>query len=201
MRRKSQLDHIKQLAEKHGVLQLRELRAEGIHPEYVRRLVTRGLLTRVGWGLYVPANADLTAAHTIVEAAKRVSHGVVCLLSALQVHGIGTQLPREVWLAIDRKARRPNVGNLPIRFVTFSGAALSQGIEERFLEGVRVRIYAPPKTVADCFKYRNKIGVDVALEALRECRREKKCNVDELWRFARICRVANVMRPYLEATA
>lgn len=198
---KSPFDRIKEAGSRLGVLRLRDLREQGIHPEYVRRLVKKGLLTRVGWGLYTATDADLTSAHTVAEAAKRVGEATVCLLSALQLHEIGTQLPRQVWLAIDRKSRRPNVGNLPIRFVRFSGPALSKGIEERTIEGIRVRLYNPAKTVADCFKYRNKIGLDVALEALRECRREKKCSVDQLWRFARISRVANVMRPYLEATA
>jgi predicted transcriptional regulator of viral defense system len=183
------------------VLRLRDLRAQGVHPEYVRRLVHQGFLTRIGWGLYVPTEAELTSAHTVAEATKRVPQATVCLLSALQLHGIGTQLPRQVWLAIDRKSRLPNVGMLPIRFVRFSGQALSEGIEERTIEGIQVRLYCPAKTVADCFKYRNKIGMDVALEALRECRRGKKCSADQLWRFAQICRVANVMRPYLEATA
>lgn len=201
MKNKSQLDQIKDAASRQGVLRLRDLRAQGIHPEYVRRLEHQGFLTRIGWGLYVPAAADLTSAHTVAEATKRVPEATVCLLSALQLHGIGTQLPRQVWLAIDRKSRLPNVGKLPIRFVRFSGQALSAGVEERTIEGISVRLYSPAKTVADCFKYRNKIGMDVAIEALWACRREKKCSADQLWRYARICRVANVMRPYLEATA
>ena len=100
-----------------------------------------------------------------------------------------------------RKARRPNVDYPPLRIVRFSGQALTEGVEEHSVEGVTVRVFSPAKTVADCFKYRNKIGLDVAIEALRECRRERKCSEADLWRFARVCRVANVMRPYLEATA
>ncbi len=199
MRAKPKLDQIMNLARRQGALRLRELTAYGIHPESVRRLTEQGVLDRVGRGLYVPRDAELTAEHTLVEAAKRVPHGVICLLSALRFYELGTQIPHQVWIAIDRKARLPKAGGLPIRFVRFSGQALSEGAEKRVLEGVPVRIYCVAKTVADCFKYRNKIGLDVALEALRECRRARKCSADELWRFAQICRVGNVMRPYLEA--
>jgi predicted transcriptional regulator of viral defense system len=126
---------------------------------------------------------------------------VVCLLSALQFHDLTTQAPFQVWLAIDRKAWLPKEPRLPIRIVRFSGPALEKGIEEHIIEGVSVKVYNPAKTVADCFKYRNKIGLDVALEALRDCRRERKCTNYDLWEYAKICRVANVMKPYLEATA
>jgi len=141
----------------------------------------------------------LTEHHHLVEAALRVSRGVVCLLSALRFHNLTTQSPFKVWMAIDRKAHLPAAGGLPLRFVRFSGAALSVGVEEHILEGVTVKIYAPAKTVADCFKYRHKIGLDVALEALRDLLRRDRASLNEIWRYARICRVANVMRPYLEA--
>jgi predicted transcriptional regulator of viral defense system len=181
------------------VLRVRDLAAHGIHPEYVRRLCRRGLLTRTARGLYVSADVSPTEKRTLAEACKRVPHGVVCLLSALQFHGLTTQLPFEVWLAIDRRARRPQEAQLPLRIVRFSGPALTTGVEEHAVEGVAVKVYSPAKTVADCFKYRNKIGLDVALEALRDCRRQRRATADELWRAARVCRVANVMRPYLEA--
>src|SRR5262249_46839841 len=125
--------------------------------------------------------------------------GVVCLLSALQFHGLTTQLPAEVWLALERGTRRPKEEQLPLRVVFFSGPAFSHGVEEHEVEGVPIKVYSPAKTVADCFKYRNKIGLDVALEALRECWRQKRCTMDDLWRSARVCRVANVIRPYLES--
>jgi predicted transcriptional regulator of viral defense system len=141
----------------------------------------------------------VTEFHSLEEACKRVPHGIVCLLSALRFHGLTTQAPFEVWLAIDRKARLPRLGALPLRIVRFSGRALKEGVEEHRIEGVPVKTYNPAKTVADCFKYRNKIGLDVALEALRDCRRQRKCTNDELWRYAKVCRVANVMRPYMEA--
>jgi len=126
---------------------------------------------------------------------------VVCLLTALRFHGLTTQSPHEVWLAIGSKTWLPQVDHPTLRFVRLSARALEAGVEEHSIEGVIVRVYNPAKTVADCFKYRNKIGLDVALEALRDCRRQRKCTNDELWHYAKICRVANVMRPYMEATA
>lgn len=188
------------LARKMGVVRVRDLTSRGIHPEYLRRLCRQGLLTRAGRGLYIAADAEISVHHGLVQAAKRVPHGVICLLSALQFYEMGTQSPFEVWMALDRRAARPRTAYPPLRIVRFSGSALTDGIEEHTIEGVRVRIYCPAKTVADCFKYRNKIGLDVALEALRDCREQKKCSNDDLWRYAKICRVANVMRPYLEAT-
>jgi predicted transcriptional regulator of viral defense system len=135
----------------------------------------------------------------MMQTCKRLPKGVVCLLSALRFHNLTTQAPFEIWMAIDRKARLPKVEGVPLRLVRFSGEALTEGVEHHMIEGVEVRVYSPAKTIVDCFKYRNKIGLDVALEALRECRRERRCTMDDLWRFARICRVANVMRPYMEA--
>ena len=184
-----------------GVLRPRDLDAHGIPRIYLSRLCERGLLDRVGRGLYVLPDADVSEHHTLAEAGKRVPHGVVCLLSALRFHGLTTQSPSEVWLAIGNKAWRPQVDYPPLRFVRFSERTLEAGVEEHSIEGVLVRIYNPAKTVADCFKYRNKIGLDVALEALRDCRRQRRCTNDELWHYAKICRVANVMRPYMEAIA
>ena len=184
-----------------GVLRPRDLDAHGIPRIYLSRLCEHGLLDRVGRGLYVLPDADVSEHHTLAEAGKRVPHGVVCLLSALRFHGLTTQSPSEVWLAIGNKAWRPQVDYPPLRFVRFSERTLEAGVEEHSIEGVLVRIYNPAKTVADCFKYRNKIGLDVALEALRDCRRQRRCTNDELWHYAKICRVANVMRPYMEATA
>ncbi len=170
----------------------------GISREYLRKLHEQGIVQRVGYGLYTLPDGELTEHRTIVEACKRIPHGVVCLLSALRFHDLTTQLPFEIWLAIDRKAWRPRESNIPLRIVRFSGPALEAGVEEHKIEGVRVRVYNVAKTVADCFKYRNKIGLDVAMEALREGWRERRFTMDELWRYGKICRVTNVMRPYLE---
>ena len=127
--------------------------------------------------------------------------GVVCLLSALRVHDIGTQAPHEVWLAIPHHMVAPRLNQPRLRIVRMSGSALEQGIEHRTIDGVSVAVFNPAKTVVDCFKYRNKIGLDVALEALRESWRARKVKMDDLWRYATVDRVANVMRPYLEAVA
>jgi predicted transcriptional regulator of viral defense system len=166
---------------------------------WLTRLGRLGLVERVGRGLYVAADAQWTEHHSLAEVAARVPHGVVCLLSALNVHGLTTQAPSEVWVAVDRKARAPREPGLPIRLVRFSGAALTSGIEERSVEGVTVRVYSPAKTVVDCFRYRNKIGLDVAIEALRDCYRQRLATVDELWEYASKLRVAAVIRPYLES--
>ena len=184
-----------------GVFRARELAAHGIPREYLRRLESDGFLVRESRGLYRIREARVTEHHSLAAVCKKVQHGVVCLLSALRFHEMTTQAPFEVWLAIDRKARRPQGDDLPLRLVRFSGAALRQGVEEHPIEGVAVRVYNPAKTVADCFKYRNKIGLDVAIEALRDYRRRHRAGMHDLWRYAKICRVAAVMRPYLEALA
>jgi predicted transcriptional regulator of viral defense system len=137
---------------------------------------------------------------TLATVSKRFPNGVVCLLSALRFHGIGTQNPREVWMALPRKSATPRNGDLPVRFMRFSDASFSAGVEEHNLENVPVRITNTAKTIADCFKYRNKAGLDVALEALRDALRQRKCKSDDIWRYAKVCRVTNVIRPYLEAT-
>lgn len=200
-REPSTAEKVLNLARRMGVLRVRDLTSRGIHPEYLRRLCQKGLLTRTGRGLYVAADADISVHHGLAQAAKRVPHGVICLLSALQFHELGTQSPFQVWMALDRRAARPRIDYPPLHIVRFSGPALTEGVEDHAIEGVQARIYGAAKTVADCFKYRNKIGLDVALEALRDCREQKKCSNDDLWRYAKICRVSNVMRPYLEATA
>ena len=172
---------------------------QGIHPEYVRRMCRKGLLDRVGHGLYVHPDAEPSAHHGLALVSKWTPQAIGCLLTALQFHEIGTQAPFEVWIALARRAARPRIDYPPVRIMRFSGKSLMEGIEAHEIDGVPVRVYCPAKTVADSFKYRNKIGLDVALEALRECLRKRKCTNDELWQYAKICRVANVMKPYMEA--
>jgi len=184
---------------KRGVVRSRDIERIGVSREYLRILATNGVVERIGRGLYTLPDDEPSEHRSLVEAARRVPHGVVCLLSALQFHQLTTQLPREVWLAVDRRAWKPVSGGPPLRIVKFSGSSLTEGVEHHEIEGTPVRIYCPAKTVADCFKYRNKIGLDVALEALRDCWRERRCSMDDLWRYAKVCRVANVMRPYLES--
>jgi predicted transcriptional regulator of viral defense system len=195
----TKLEKIHAALTERGVMQTCELVTLGVSREYLRKLTQQGVLERIGRGLYRLPDSQLTAFHSIAEASARIPHGVICLLSALRFHQITTQAPFEVWVAIDGKARIPSVPSISLRVVQFSGPALTEGIEEHTIEGVPVRIYSLAKTVADCFKYRNKIGLDVALEALREALREKRVTVDAVWTYAKICRVTNVMRPYLEA--
>ena len=165
------------------------------------RLVAGGELERIARGLYRLPDHAPTEHHGLAIAGTTVPHGVVCLLSALRFHEIGTQAPSEVWMAIDRRARRPALRYPPLRIVRYTGAALTEGAQSHRLEGREVRVYNIAKTLADCFKYRNKIGLDVALEALREGWRARRFTMDELDGYARICRVQRVMRPYLEALA
>ena len=190
---------ILQMARKTGVVRAREIRKAGLHPEYLRKLCTSGHLIRTGRGLYVLADGDFKEHHSIAEACKRVPHGIVCLLSALSYYEIGTQNPHQIWMAIDRAMRKPKVDYPPIRIFRFSGPSLKEGIEEKKIEGVSVQVYNPAKTLADCFKYRNKVGIDVAIEALKECWRSRRCEIDELVYYAKICRVRNIMQPYMEA--
>ena len=189
------------LAKRKGILRVKDLHAAGIHPEYLRRLREKGMLVRIGRGLYMPADAQPSANISLAQAARRVPHGIVCLLSALRFHGIGTANPFEVWMALGRDVRRPQVEYPPLRIMRFSGKALTDGVEHHKIESVPVKVYGPAKTVADCFKYRNKIGLDVAIEALRDCLRTRKCTRDQLWQYAKVCRVTEVMRPYLEAVS
>ncbi len=187
------------LAKRAGAIRPRDLASDGIAPVYLRRLVKEGKLIRSGRGLYRLSDFKVTEFHSLAEAGKKVPKGTVCLLSALRFHGLTTQAPFEVWIAVDVKAERPRVDYPPIRIAWFSGRALTEGVEVHKVEGVDVRIYSAAKTVADCFKYRNKIGLDVALEALRDYLRKYRGKTDDLWRYAAVCRVQNVIRPYLEA--
>jgi predicted transcriptional regulator of viral defense system len=192
-------NRVLRLVSKGGILRPRDLRKKGLPTDYLWRLHKKDELIKVGRGMYAIPSGDLTEHQTLVQAAQRVPHGVVCLLSALRFHELTTQSPFEVWMAIDRKARLPKEEMIPLRIVRFSGKALTAGVETHSIGGVRLRIYNPAKTVADCFKYRNKIGLDVAMEALRDCWRKKKATSEELWRYTKVCRVARVMRPYLES--
>lgn len=192
-------NQVLELARRQGVVRPRDLRARGIHPEHLRRLCESGRMTRVGRGLYTLPDADHSEHLSLVEAAKRVPKGIVCLISALEYHGLGTQIAHEVWMMIDRKAHKPRARRPKMRFVLASGKALTAGVEEVTIEGVPVRITNVPKTVADCFRYRSHVGLDVALEALTECLRQRRSTPSDLSQYAEVCGVSTVMRPYLEA--
>ena len=192
-------EQVLELAGRLGVLRPRDLDAYSIPRVYLQRLTEKGLLEKVGRGLYSLPNADVGELHSLAEASKRVSRGVICLLSALRFHGLTTQNPFQVWIAIDVNARAPKQNGVPLRIVRSSGLALTSYIESHDVEGVQVRVYSAAKTVADCFKFRNKIGLDVAIEALRDCWQQGRATMDEIWAAAKVCRVTTVIRPYMES--
>lgn len=192
---------IQTLLRRAGTARSRELVAAGISRSELSRRVVAGQLLRVARGLYAMPDYQGGEHSALVAVAKRAPGVVFCLLTALRIHDLTTQAPFEVWIAIGNKEHPPRLDYPPLRTVRFSDAALGAGVETQQVDGVEVRVTSVAKTVADCFKFRNKIGLDVALEALREARRTRKASADELWRYAKINRVTNVMRPYLEAVA
>ena len=187
------------LAAQRGLIRPRDLNERGLPTVALTRLVCQGLLQRVGRGLYAIPDWPVSEHAALAKLASKHPQAIICLLSALRLHELTTQSSFEVWLAIPNKARSPKMDYPPLRIVRFSGAALTEGIEERVIDGVLVRVTNVARTVADCFKFRKKIGLDVALEALQEGWRAKRLSMDELWRHATLCRVANVMRPYMES--
>jgi predicted transcriptional regulator of viral defense system len=187
------------LASRKGLLRASDLEAISAPRVTLTRLTAAGLLEKVGRGLYRLPDAPVSESESLASIATRVPQAVFCLLTALQFHELTTQLPRQVWIAMPRGSHPPRIDYPPVKMVQFTGDGYSAGIEEIERDGVRLRVYSAAKTVADCFKHRNKIGLDVALEALKDARARGKASVDDIWRFATICRVANVMRPYLES--
>lgn len=189
---------IERLARQQGSIRARDLARRGLPSVYLGRLVRKGRLVRRARGVYAPADQEISSTHDWELACLRMPKGILCLLTALVYHRIGTQNPAEVWMAIDVKAWRPKLDYPRMRIVRFSGPALSNGIMTVKVGRATLRVYGPAKTVADCFKYRHKIGLDVAVEALRDGWRAKKFSLEELVEAARICRVCNVMQPYIE---
>jgi predicted transcriptional regulator of viral defense system len=183
----------------HGIVRPRDIEAIGLPREYLLRLHRQGKVVRSGRGLYSLPDAAITERHSYAEVARRVPGSVFCLLSALAFHEITTQNPASVWIALPNGARRPAISTPSLRVVRLSGPSLTEGIENHKVEGVPIRVYSVAKTVADCFKFRNKVGLDVAIEALKDALREKKAAVNEIYRYAKVCRVSNVIRPYMEA--
>lgn len=197
----TKLQSLEKLARAQGSLRPADLRRRHLPTSYLGRLVRAGRLVRHTRGVYAPADAEISPRHDWELAGLRVPHGVLCLTTALVFHEIGTQSPRAVWMAIDGKAWQPRLAYPPMRFVRFSGAALRHGVLAIPSGRATLRVYTAAKTVADCFKYRRKIGLDVAVEALREGWRARKFTLPELAAAARVCRVARVMQPYLEMLA
>lgn len=192
-------DSVLQLAQSQALLRTQDLVARGLPTVALTRLVAAGRLERVARGLYALPGQAVGEHRTLAEVALQVPRGVVCLLSALRVHGIGTQAPFEVWLALPQGMSAPRLTQPALRLVRMTGDAYAQGQMQVAVDGVQVPVFNPAKTIADCFKYRNKIGLDVALEALREGWRQRKVTMDDLFAYAAMNRVANVMRPYLES--
>ena len=193
------MDRLLKNAGQQSVIRPRDLVSLHIPRNYLGRLVRAGKLERVGKGLYSSSENPPTENRTLVEVCRKVPQAVVCLSSALRFHELTTENPFEVWIALKQGSWTPSLEYPPIRVVRFSGPSLTFGAVEHTIEGVKIKVYSPAKTVADCFKFRSKVGTELAIQALRECFREKKASMDELWEAAKICRVANIMRPYMES--
>lgn len=178
-----------------GIVCASDLEEAGISRTTLPYMANRGILRRITRGIYTLAD-HFPSLEGFAEVIRSAPDSVICLLSALQFHEITTQMPFETWVAIERNATKPKVPN--VRIVRLTGKAFSEGIETHEQEGLVVRVYCPAKTVVDCFKFRNKIGIDVAREAMVDCLNQKKASRDEIWRYAKICHMTNIIRPYLE---
>ena len=196
---RSQAERVDALARKQAFLRPRDLKALSIPHSHLWHLARTGQLERVGRGLYRAPGRDISEYETIHEVFKIVPHAVLCLSSALRFHELTTENPSEVWIALKRGAWTPKIEYPPLRVAHFSEAVFAFGIEDHSTEGGKIRVYSPAKTVADCFKFRSRVGTETAIAALRSCLAEKRASVDEIWRAAQVCRVANVIRPYMEA--
>lgn len=199
MKDRTATQQVKELVRARGLARRRDVEEAGLSSRLLYRLRDRGELLEVAPGLFKHPDTEFTEKHGFAEASKLVPRGVVCLLSALAFHEVGTQMPRRMWMALNRENRqRPDVSDPPMEFVWFTGAAFEDGQEVHEVEGVDVPVYSVAKTVADLFKYRKKLGIDVALEALHEAWRDRLFTMDELDHYAGVCRVRTVMRPYLQ---
>ena len=194
----TQTQRVMNLARQKAMLRPSHLQELGIARVVLARLTAAGQLEKVGRGLYRLPDAPVSEQESLATIAVKVPQAVFCLLTALQIHELTTELPRQIWIAMPQGSHTPKIDYPPVKMVQFTGEAFSQGVEVIQADRVELRVYGVAKTVADCFKHRNKIGLDVAIEALRDALAKKKASANDLWRFAKICRVANVMRPYLE---
>ena len=183
-----------------GTFRVSDAMKAGFHPRTIYNMKDKGLIVRLSRGMYRFADLPAMSNPDLAIIAMKIPKGVICLISALSYHEITTEIPHEVYLALPRSTEPPRLDYPPLRVFWFGRHAFEEGIEQHDVDGVLIRVYSPEKTLADCFKYRNKIGIDVALEALKNYRRKKQFNVDELMYYAKVCRVERVMRPYVEAT-
>lgn len=197
----SSIERATTILKRMGIARSRDLENAGIKRSQIKRLLELGVIERVSRGLYRAPDYNYSSNENLVEVGRRIPSGIVCLLSALRFHGLTTQNPVEVWLAIEQKAWRPKLDYPPLRFIYMSGMAYSEGVEEHEIDGISVRVFSAAKTVADCFKFRNKIGIDVAIEAVKEYRRNYPKELDAVWRAAQVDRVTHVIFPYLQATS
>jgi predicted transcriptional regulator of viral defense system len=195
----TQTHRVLALVSSKGVLRPSDLDAIAVPRVVLTRMVANGLLDKVGRGLYRLPEAQTTEHESLITVATKVPQAVFCLLTALQFHELTTQLPRQIWIAMPRGSHTPKIDYPPLKMVQFARESYAEGVDIFERDQVKFPVYSVAKTVADCFKHRNKIGLDVALEALKDARERKMASAEDLWRYAKICRVANVMRPYLEA--
>jgi len=197
--RSTYTEKIISLANHKGLIRPIDLDAFEIPRIYLTRLTASGVLIKIGRALYKLPDQMQSENESLAIVTIKIPQAVICLLSALQFHELTTQLPRQIWIAMPRGSKNPKISYPPIKMIQYSGESYSEGIKEYECEQVKIKVYCIAKTIADCFKHRNKIGVDIAIEALRDARNKNKVTTDDLWRYAKICRVSNVMRPYLEA--
>jgi predicted transcriptional regulator of viral defense system len=184
-----------------GLFRPRNLSARRNLQGKLRKLLEQDEIEHVGHGVYRNLNLPMTRYHSFLEPAIRSPHGVICLLSALSFHRLTTQQPSEIWFAISNKAYPPKTIEVSLKIIYMSENSLHEGVETHIIEGLPIRVFCVAKTIADCFKFRSKVGLDIAFEALKECLEQKRCSIQELWYFAKVCRVGSVMRPYLELLA
>jgi len=195
----SQTERLLKFIRDHGVIRARDLAAMNVPRVVLQRLAKRGQIARRSRGVYTSPDHEATRHTDLAEVAVRAPGATICLISALEFHELTTQVPHAVWIMIDRNAYRPKIERPPIRVIYASGESLTRGVETHSIEGVSVRVTNAAKTVADCFKYRDRVGQDVAIEALRDCLRQRKASPSEIYEMARIDRVAKTIRPYIEA--
>ena len=190
---------LKELYDGATVLRSKDLEQRGLARSRIHEAMAAGVLERIGRGLYALSGVEPTEHHSLVQVAKRVPHSAICLLSALRFHELTSQNPHEVWIAIGPKDRKPTLEHPSLKVVRYGDERFEIGLEDHQVEGTRIRVYSVARTVVDLFSYRNKVGLDVALEALREGWKSRKFTLAEINRIAGLCRMRQVMKPYLES--
>lgn len=194
----NKIEEIIDIADRNGVIRPRDIEKNRIPRQYIYRLYAEGKLEKVARGLYKLPEKELAEDVMVLEVAKKIPHATLCLLSALRFHDMTTQNPFQIWIAIHHKDWAPEI-DLPLRIIRMTGDALEEGREEHYIDNVKINVYNPAKTVADCFKFRNKIGLDVSLEALRDYKMQRKGTMDDLWKYSKIDRVQKIISPYIES--